>query len=698
MKGYLPDLPARWCVAVGTVTWIGVIVGLGSPIGLGLLVTTAAAVGVILWRPMIVLIAFCALGVGSGWISMSRTATIEAVELPAGRVDVTFKVAEDQSQRSYGQGVAEVTFIDGVDWGGPRVAVRNLPDGVTVGAVVTASGVMSDGVRRVRDEMVAGTFVIDQVNAAHASGNPIVNGGNAVRNAVASRYNGDHVGDGLLSGFLTGDTDRMLASDEEDLRRAGLSHFVAVSGSNVALFLAIWWVVTAPLSIHPRIRVLVGAVGLTLFAVITRWEPSVIRASVMASVLLAGGFFGIPVDPWMALGVAVTVLLLVSGHLALSVGFQLSVLATAGVLVGMALVRERTPKWFFVPLFATIGAQLAVAPLLLVVFGTVPLLSPLTNLIVSPVIAVTTGVAALGVVFAPAADVARLGASCVMWVAEIAADGPQLGAAATAVALFVGIGLMLRTIRPIVASVGLVLLLVAVPWSHPWPEVPIVVALDVGQGDAILVQDPSGASLLMDGGSDPRVLDAALRRHGIRTVDTVVVSHDDIDHAGGLFELVSGDRVGRLVVSEFSPDTDLIRSAHDAGVRTDRVRAGDRIGVGAVLLEVLSPARRYASDNNGSIVLLIHGVTTVLLPGDIEAVGQRALPPIHPDVLVVPHHGSATTDLQWLERTVGPVAILSYGPNTYGHPHPTITGLLDSLNVDVRRTETGDITIPLIPP
>lgn len=151
-------------------------------------------------------------------------------------------------------------------------------------------------------------------------------------------------------------------------------------------------------------------------------------------------------------------------------------------------------------------------------------------------------------------------------------------------------------------------------------------------------------------------------------------------------------------MSEFSPDTDLIRSAHDAGVRTDRARAGDRIGVGAVLLEVLSPARRYASDNNGSIVLLIHGVTTVLLPGDIEAVGQRALPPIHPDVLVVPHHGSATTDLQWLERTVGPVAILSYGPNTYGHPHPTITALLDSLNVDVRRTETGDITIPLIPP
>ncbi|KAA3635336.1 MAG: hypothetical protein DWP92_11225, partial [Armatimonadetes bacterium] len=212
MKRYLPELPARWCAAVGAATWLGVVLGLARPIALGVILSTVAAVGVILWRPAIVLIVFCALGVGSGWISAGRTAAIEAVELPTGRVEASLKVAEDHSLRSYGQIVAEIISLDGVGWGGPRVAVRNLPEDVTVGAVVVASGTMRDGVRRVRDEIVAGTFVVDAVIAAHPSGNPIVNGGNAVRNAVANRYNGDHVGDGLLSGFLTGDTDRMLAS------------------------------------------------------------------------------------------------------------------------------------------------------------------------------------------------------------------------------------------------------------------------------------------------------------------------------------------------------------------------------------------------------------------------------------------------------------------------------------------------------
>lgn len=696
MKDHLHGEPARWCVAIGVTTWVGVMLGVHAPSIVVASLVPLAVAGVMVWRPAIVLVAFCILGVASGWMTVNRTAAMEAVELPEGPVSVVLRVAEDAARSTYGQSVAEVLSVDGEPQGQPRVAVRNLPTGVTVGGIVAANGVMRDGSRRIRDEVVAGTFTIKEVTSTQRSGNPIVHGGNAIRAAVASRYDGDHVGDGLLSGFLTGDTDRMLASHEEDLRRAGLSHFVAVSGSNVAMFLGIWWIVTAPLSIHPRIRVVIGALGLMLFAVVTRWEPSVIRASVMASVPLVGGLVGIPVDPWMALGVAVTVLLLLSGHLAMSVGFQLSVLATAGVLVGLTFAKGRTPRWLVVPLMATMGAQLAVAPLLLGVFGTVPLLSPVTNLVASPVIGFTTVVAAVGVVLEPAAEIARLGASLVLWIAQLTAGGPQLGVAGSVAALCIGIGLMKATLRPLIASVGLILVLVAAPWVHPWPSVPTLVALDVGQGDAVLIQDPSGASLLMDGGSDPRVLDAALRRHGVRTLDTVVVSHSDLDHSGGLTELIAEGRIRTLVVSAFVSDTDLVDAAEHAGVRVDHVRTGDRITVGSVLIEVLSPNRRFATDNDGSVVLFLHGDTTVLLPGDIERIGQHTLPSIHPDVMVVPHHGSATTDLNWLEDTVGPTAILSYGPNTYGHPHPTITALLDALGVQVLRTETGDVTIPLI--
>ncbi len=688
--------PARWCIAVAVATWLGVSVGLGSPVAAGVSVA-AAGVLVVRRKPVGVLVVFCFLGAASGLISTARSEATEAAVLPTGTIEITLRIAEDASSSTYGRAVGEVVALGGVAWAGPRVAVVSLPHGSTVGSVVTARGTMSAGVRRVRDEVVAGTFTVQDVIASTDSLNPIVTGGNAVRRAVGNRYDGTHDSDGLLSGFLTGDTDAMTASDEEDLRRAGLAHFVAVSGSNVALFLAIWWVVTAPLSIHPRIRVVVGGVGLLLFAVITRWEPSVVRASVMASVLLGGGLIGIPVDPWMALGVAVTVLLLGSGHLALSVGFQLSVLATAGVLTGLAFAKGRHPKWLYVPLFSTIGAQGAVAPLLLVVFGTVPMLAPLTNLIVSPVIAVTTIVGAIGVVIPPIAEVARLGASIVLWVASVASGGPQLGFAGAAGAVVVGAGLSVRSIRPVVAAVGIVAAGVAVPWTHPWPAVPTLTVLDVGQGDSVLIQTPDGSTMLMDGGADPGVLDRALRRHGVRSLDVLVVSHDDLDHVGGLVEIVEERRVGTLVVSRFVSDSDLAVAALENGIRVERVEAGDRIIVGEVTAEVLSPDRRYHSDNDGSIVLFLHTEVSVLLPGDAEAVALRELPPLAPDVMLVPHHGSSTTDLRWLERTLGSVAILSYGLNRYGHPHPDVVASLVGSGATIHRTaEVGDVTVELI--
>ncbi len=102
------------------------------------------------------------------------------------------------------------------------------------------------------------------------------------------------------------------------------------------------------------------------------------------------GSSGIPVDPWRALGLAVIGLLLVSGDLAADVGFQLSVAATAGVLVAMRLVPRRRPRWLWTALAVTCGAQLAVLPIVLAHFDTVPLLSPLANLLAAPLVDVAT--------------------------------------------------------------------------------------------------------------------------------------------------------------------------------------------------------------------------------------------------------------------------------------------------------------------
>lgn len=553
---------------------------------------------------------------------------------------------------------------------------------------------------RVRDETVAGVLRLDELVVVEPPTNPIVRIGNLVRGRVTSIYNGDAPTDGLVRGLLIGDTDMLAARDEENLRRSGLAHFIAVSGSNVAMFLVAWWFLTAPIATRPRLRVLVGFVGLAVFVVVTRWEPSVVRASVMAGILLAGGLVGIPFDAWMALGAAVTLLLLVSGHLALSVGFQLSVAATVGVLIAAAYASGRSPRWLVLPLTVTVGAQIAVAPVILWVFGTIPLVAPIANLVVGPLVTITTAVGALALLLPAVKPFVGFGASAILSIAGTASSGPQLGLLSSVVAAVGGLALFWSHTRPLgIAAVVLMLMWVMVAPST-WPEVPTVVVLDVGQGDAILLQDPTGSAVLIDGGSDPRVLDRALRRNGVGRLSLVVVSHGHMDHMGGLVELLAAGTADELWVPAHAPEAsflaEVVAAARRAGTVVREVSKGDRYVTASIRLEVLGPQRRYATESDGSVVLWVTAGRSVLLVGDIEAVAQNELPPLRPDIMVVPHHGAGTTDLRWLERTVGDVAILSYGVNSYGHPHPDVVATLEAAGTEILRTDVrGDVVVPL---
>jgi competence protein ComEC len=657
-------------------------------------------------RAGVVLGALVVAGMCSGAISDARLAPAIEGTVPDGRFLLTARVVEDPVIEWGGIAVADPIAANDIPWAGPRLGVRALSPEVQVGDTIWVRGTLEAEPRRVRNDHVAGVFRVDEVERTEPSRNPLFVMGNGLRARVRTAFGDQGSSSALVTGLLIGDTSGVPSSDLEDLRLAGLSHFVAVSGSNVAMFLLAWWIVGAPLSIRPRLRVVYGLVGLGVFAVVTRWEPSVIRASVMAAVPLVGGLIDVPVDPWMALGVAASVLLLVSADLATSVGFLLSVLATAGVLVGVGFVRGRRPVWLWVPLGATVGAQVAVSPLLIAVFGSIPLVAPLTNLVAAPVVSFTSMIGLVAVV-APIPLItrtARFGADLILRIAEIGAGGPQLGLGAS-LAFAVLIGLVaVRGTRP----VGLALLVLAVIATmmrpSPWPSVPTAVVLDVGQGDAILVQDPTGSTVLVDGGSDPGVLDAALRRQNVRTVDLLVATHGDADHVGGLTELVASGRVGAVWVGDFNDPSDLLVELIDAaglrGVEVTTVSAGDRSTVASLSIEVLGPTRRFQSENDGSVILFVKAGRSLLLPGDIEAVAQRELPVVQPDVLVVPHHGSGTTDLDWLERTVGDLAVLSYGENRYGHPHPDVIVLLEDLGVSTRRTHLeGDIVVPLdVPP
>jgi competence protein ComEC len=697
------SVPGRFCLLAGIASWCGVVAGVSSAWFAGLVVLVLLIAVFAIRRAILgVAVGFLILGMASGMATGERAEATQEAVIPTGRVVLEARIAEEVTEATFSRAVGEPRSIDGIRWKGPRLALIGLSSDIPVGATVTVTGDLSPRVARIRDEVVAGVLTIDETLSVQFSRNPIVQIGNAIRERVMQVFDGSRSGDGLVRGLLIGDTSLLAASDEEDLRLAGLAHFVAVSGSNVAMFLVAWWFLTAPIAVRPVLRVVGGMVGLAVFAVVTRWEPSVIRASVMAGVPLLGGLLGLPFDPWMALGTGVTFLLLVSGQLAFSVGFQLSVAATAGVLVGVAVAGGRRPGWLTVPLFATIGAQLAVAPIILVVFGSVPLLAPLTNLVVAPMVAMTTAIGALGIVLPPLASLSDVGATVILTVAQAAAGGPQLGWAGTITAILIGVSVAWNPSRPLgVAAVVLATMMIGSA-APGWPSVPTLVVLDVGQGDAILLLDPSGQTVLVDGGPDPRSLDRALRRHGIRRIDLAVVTHGDLDHVGGMTELLGSGWVSELWVPMFVEESGLLADAIDIGksngIPFRRVASGVVWAAPSFRIDVLGPGRKYQADNDGSVTLLVSTGRTVLLGGDIEAVAQSDLPELHPDVMVVPHHGSGTNDLRWLERVVGATAVLSYGENSYGHPHPEVLKVLGRSGAVVLHTYLeGDISVALSP-
>lgn len=533
---------------------------------------------------------------------------------------------------------------------------------------------------------------------------------------------------GLASGLVTGDTSLLPHAVEEAMRDTGLTHLVAVSGSNVALVVAGLLVVAAAVRAGPRVRRVVLAAGLVWFAVLTRWEPSVLRASAMAGVVLLAGVRGVVGDPRHALAVAVLTLVLLDPGIAGSLGMLLSAGATAGVLVVAPRVRRRLgwlPGRVGDLLAVTIGAQLAVAPLLLWTVGEVPLASIPANMLAVPAAAAASAVAIVGAAVAavhpgaavPVFAATRPAVAVVLWAAEHLRTWStvvSIQRPATLLAAVVGVTWLLASRRRrVLDAVALVTLALAAPVGLPGRGVDglIVTAIDVGQGDAILVEAP-GATVLVDGGGDGRAA-TWLRRAGIRRFDAVVVSHPHADHVAGLPDILRRSAVGALwtpdVPADLPENAELRALAAARGVPHVHPVAGQRATVGGLAVEVLGPppGRRYrASDselNDTSIVLRVaHGGRTALLTGDVEEPAQRDLltlgDRLRAGLLKVPHHGAGTTDPAFLRATGARIALVSVGTgNRYGHPAPRTIETLQAMEARVRRTDREGTIRAVVP-
>ena len=538
---------------------------------------------------------------------------------------------------------------------------------------------------------------------------------------------------GLVPALVVGDESQLPVAVQADMEATGLTHLTAVSGTNVTILL----VAVLGLARWTRIRgyglPVIGTLTIIGFVVLARPEPSVLRAAAMGLVAVvgltvAGRRRGPP-----ALATAVLVLLLADPWLARDAGFALSVLATGAILVLAPAWRDALP-WLPRPmaeaLAVPLAAQVACGPVVVAIAGQASLVSVPANLLVAPVVAPTTVLGAAAAVLAPvwpgaagaAGWLAGLPAWWIVFVAQRGADLPgavvtwpgDVGGIAAAVVLAVAtaIGLPRLLRRPWWFGAASVLLGIAVLMRPPvagWPPADwLIVACDVGQGDALALRLGPDEAVVIDAGPDPPLVDRCLDTLGIERVPLLVLTHYHADHVVGLPGVLDGRQVGRVMVSPLDEPADrageVVTSLAEAGIPVSVARVGDEIAVGnAARLRVIWP-RRIVTDgsapNNASVVLdATVGGVRILLAGDVEPEAQRAIlgsePGLRADVLKVPHHGSAHQQAQLLTGLGARVALVSSGVgNTYGHPAENTVDVLGESGMRVLRTDTdGSIAV-----
>ncbi|WP_049102709.1 DNA internalization-related competence protein ComEC/Rec2, partial [Burkholderia cenocepacia] len=578
----------------------------------------------------------------------------------------------------------------------------------------------------------------------------------ALRTRIGEVLGTDAAHRGIVAALAIGEQSGIGEDDWRVLRNTGTSHLVAISGLHVGLVgaLAGWLVsmlwrrvrwrgraatLVLPAPYAAALAALVAAAGYAALAgfnvpaqrawwmiagggiayLAGRSVPtSAVLCAALGGVLLADPWAVLSAGFWLSFGAVAVILLAVAGWRAVREADE------AGMEGGAADWRSRLRAWTTrcgrrladatrVQYAVTIG----LAPLTAAWFAQVSLSGPFGNAFAIPwVSSVVTPVVLAGIALPPPLDAAafRLAHAALEpmmtllghladWPAGVfwlrMPDWPVLALACVGVAwVLMPRGWPLRWAAP----------LTWLPLVAPAPDAPPpggfrMTVLDVGQGAAVLVET-ARRTLLFDAGpgaesshAGTRIVAPALRARGISTIDSLVLSHADADHAGGAAAVYAAADVRQLLAG-IAPKSRLWRDAQAAGV-ADRLpcAAGQRWTWDGVAFTMLWPpgGRSAGSSNGQSCVLRIDaGGTSALLTGDIEAGAERRLvadarDALAAQILVVPHHGSRTSSMEPFLDSVGPrVAVFPVGyRNRFGHPHRTVLARYEARGIPLPRTD-----------
>jgi competence protein ComEC len=578
-------------VLAAVATWLGAHLARPALVLVSGLVLVAAVV----WRRPLLLVVACAV-TASG---LGAFAWDAVVPRPDRTVDEQARLAGDPEERAGAQ-VVVVELTDGTRaeaWarGSAAAPIRHLLAGQTIHLRGRLEA-RPDGSDWLARRHVSNRLLVDEATDPGPAALPWAVANRARRLLEQGSVGLPYEQRALFAGFVLGDDRHQDPATLDAFRAAGLSHLLVVSGQNVVFVLAVARPLLARLRLGPRLAVTLALLG--LFATLTRFEPSVLRATAMAAIAVLAANLGRPVSSLRVLAIAVTALVLADPLLEGALGFRLSVAASLGIIVVAHRIEAHLPgpRWLVAPLAVTLAAQIGVAPVLIPAFGPMPVAAIPANLAAVPVAGLVMMWGSSAGLLAGVAStagwhgVARLVQLPVRvglwWITEVAdrastASTATVGLPAVGAGLAALVALRLRGDRRSAGRVAVVgaaavagaLALAAIPLARGpaadedrWPTGVEAMAVDPGGGAVGL--------LAVDGRCDAGRLLEALRERGIHRVDTLVARsgapavRESVD---ALYDRVEVDRVLAAPAAAIDGATPVLDTAVTVAVGADTV-------------------------------------------------------------------------------------------------------------------------------
>jgi competence protein ComEC len=533
-----------------------------------------------------------------------------------------------------------------------------------------------------------------------------------------------------INALILGDDSQINERTIELFQRWGLSHLLAISGSNIGLVVILFYFITVKLNLLTKEKAqYVLMVVLPIYAILAGGEPSVLRASLMVLLLLFMQKIKLNLSVTDVISVAFLILIVLDKYIIYQVGFQLSFIVTfAIILSGKWLLDDNS--LFFQMLKISFISQLIIIPLQIIYFFNFNPLSIILNVFVVPYFSffvmpfmfillvispfsivrdfMDTLYATLHEIFllTPLEYIDQF--AYFPWVTGVF---PPLLIIIYYVLLFAMMMFIQRNknwqafIHGLMLA-GVLFLLVIRPFLSP---VGTVTMLDIGQGDAIVIEFPYRRGVvIVDAGANftfedfeptdsnyKRILKPFLQYQGINKIDAVFVSHEDVDHAGSVNYILKDFEVKQIIVSKyFNFEDNSFGNLENKGTEILQVEAGQSIEINGTMFNILSPWVDKKSSNENSLVFLTDlGNMSWLFTGDIHQNNEKEIlhryPNLSVDVLKVAHHGSNTsTDPVFINQTNPYFALISVGrENRYGHPSNEVIDLLKEEKILIMRTD-----------